>query len=146
MSAELFSILQSKWGCLDVDWFASEHNAKLERFYTRFWCEKSSGVDSFAENWGGCNDYFVPPISLICKTILHMKKCKAFGVLVIPWWESAPFWPLLCDAKDDFSSFVCDWLELPTGKKYYLPCKSDEGLFGNEDLNFRMIAIRLCFR
>ena len=75
-----------------------------------------------------------------------MKRCKAFGVMVIPWWESAPFWPLLCDAKDDFSSFVCDWLELPTTKKYYLLCKSGEGLFGTEYLNFRMIAIRMCFR
>ena len=36
LSAELFYILQSKWGPLDVDWFVSEHNAKLERFYTRF--------------------------------------------------------------------------------------------------------------
>ena len=75
-----------------------------------------------------------------------MKRCEAFGVMVIPRWESASFWPLLCDAKGNFSSFVCDWLELPPDKKYYLPCKTGEGLFGNEDLNFMMIAVRLCLR
>ena len=34
-------------------------NAKVEQFYTRFWSEKSTGVDAFMENWGDCNGYFV---------------------------------------------------------------------------------------
>ena len=33
----------------------------------------------------------VPPISQISEVILHMKKCKAFGAIVMPDWESAPF-------------------------------------------------------
>ena len=56
------------------------------------------------EQWGGCNGYYVPPISKVCKVILHMRSCKAFGVLVIPYWQSAPFWPLICERKDEFFS------------------------------------------
>ena len=82
-----------------MDWFASNNNAKVEIFYARFWSEKSAGVDGFMENLGNCNGYFVPPISQISEVILHMKKCKALGVIVMPYWESAPFWPLICEKE-----------------------------------------------
>ena len=45
ISFEILSMIQNRWGNLDVDYFASEHNAKLAFFYSRFWCYKSSGVD-----------------------------------------------------------------------------------------------------
>ena len=41
LAVELFEILNRKWGPFAIDWFASEHNAKVATFYTRFWCEKT---------------------------------------------------------------------------------------------------------
>ena len=146
IAAVLFEILSKKWGPFAVDWFASDYNAKVEQFYTRFWSEKSTGVDAFMENWGNCNGYFVPPISQISEVILHMKKkCKAFGVIVLPYWESAPFWPLICENKGKFKSCVQDCIDLPTEKMFYTPCRSGEGIFGNQNLKFRMLALRICF-
>ena len=35
----------------------------------------------------------MPPIILISHTILHLEVCGARGVLIIPKWLSAAFWP-----------------------------------------------------
>ena len=42
LSVKLFEILNKKWGPFAIDWFASEHNAKVDTFKTRFWCEKKN--------------------------------------------------------------------------------------------------------
>ena len=43
-----------------------------------------------------------------------------------------------------FASFIVDWMELPTFEEAYISgnCNS---VFGNENLNFRMIALRVHF-
>ena len=61
ISHELFQSLQNRWGKMEVDWFASSHNAKLPHFYSRFW-EGSAGADAFTENWGKVFGFFNPPI------------------------------------------------------------------------------------
>ena len=65
LSSKLFDIISSRWGPFAIDWFGSEHKAKVVTFYTRFWCERTAGVDAFMEYWGGSNGYYVPPISQI---------------------------------------------------------------------------------
>ena len=141
-SRKLFDIINKQWRPFAIDWFASEHNAKFEKCYSRFWCEKSSGVDAFMEQWGGCNGYYVPSISQVCKVILHIRSCKAFDVLVTPYWQSVLFWPL---SKGKFKNFVQDWTDFPTEKTYFTPCRSGNDIFGNENLKFKMIALKLCF-
>ena len=37
----------------------------------------------------------MPPIYLISRTIFHIEVCGARGVLVIPKWFSAAFWPIV---------------------------------------------------
>ena len=36
-----------------------------------------------------------PPVYLIPRVIGHARKCRAVGMLVVPEWPSAPFWPIL---------------------------------------------------
>ena len=42
ISSEILYMIIDRWGPFDVDYFASEHNAKLPVFYSKFWCYKSS--------------------------------------------------------------------------------------------------------
>ena len=35
-----------------IDWFTSDYDAKVENNYTRFWSEKSEGVDASINNSG----------------------------------------------------------------------------------------------
>ena len=47
---------------------------KTIMFYSKYWTPGTSGVDAFAFNWGGHNNWLVPPIKLVNKVILHMLK------------------------------------------------------------------------
>ena len=41
----------------------------------------------------GCS----PPPRLIMQSVLHLEKCKGVGLLLIPQWKSAVFYPLLME-------------------------------------------------
>lgn len=42
-------------------------------------------------------------------------------------------------------SHVKDLFDLPLQKHYYIPCNDGSGIFGNEDLKFRMLALKIAF-
>ena len=127
-----------------MDRFANHVNAKLPRFNSRFWNPGSEGIDAFVMDWHGENNYSCPPICLILRVLHHMRNCKASGSLIVPLWQSATFWPMICPDGDRFASFIVDWMELPTFKEAYIS-GSCNSVFGNENLNFRMIALRVHF-
>ena len=132
------------WGPHSVDRFANHENAKLPRFNSRFWNPGSEGIDAFVMDWRGENNYACPPICLILRVLHHMRNCKASGSLIVPFWHSAPFWPMICPDGERFASFIVDWMELPTFKEAYIS-GSCNSVFGNENLNFGMIALRVHF-
>ena len=89
-------MLDSTFGPHTVDRFASVYNAQLERFNSKYWNPGSEAVDAFIVDWGGENNWLCPPIGLIPRVLRHAQRCKAEVTLVVPYWESAPFWPILC--------------------------------------------------
>ena len=119
-------------------------NAKLPRFNSRFWNPGSEGIDAFVMNWHGEYNYACPSISLILHVLHHMSNCKASGSLIVPLWHSAPFWPMICPDGDRFASFIVGWMELLAIKEAYIS-GSCNSVFENENLNFRMIALRVNF-
>ena len=74
-----------------------------------------------------------------------MQSCGAKGVLIVPEWKSANFWPMIWTSDGHFKSFVIDYMELPTAISYYIPCKNGSGLFDVENLKFRMLALLISF-
>ena len=146
ISQTILDIVEFLWGPHEVDWFVSDHNYKLTVFYSRFWNEHSFGVDAFTVDWRGVNGLFVPPVFLIPRVLNYMKQCNAFGTLIIPCWPSASYWPMLNPTGNGFIDQVINYIDLPTEKEFYTPGKSKKSLFGNTDLTFRMLALRLDFR
>ena len=115
VSFDILSMVQSRFGNLSTDWFASDHNAKLPRFFSRFWNPFCIGIDAFTECWSFDYGLFVPPIALVLRVIRKMMLDRATGVLIIPCWKSAAFWPILCP-DGNFIPSVIDWFDLPTNK------------------------------
>ncbi|KAL5496815.1 hypothetical protein EMCRGX_G013175 [Ephydatia muelleri] len=107
ISPALFYYLEEAWGPYSVDRFADNFNTRLSRFNSRFACPGSEAVDTFTVHWGGGeNNWWCPPPSLVARVVRHAETCKANGTLVVPHWESAPYWPLLCPDGMMFASFV----------------------------------------
>ena len=95
VSFEFFRLVDNIWGPHSVDRFATSHNCKLPRFFSRFWNPDSEGVDAFCFDWAGENNWLVPPVSLVPRVIRHFFVCRSMGTLIVPKWVSAPFWPML---------------------------------------------------
>ena len=128
-----------------VDWFASVHNAKAGRFFSRYWNTATLSVDAFTVSWSFEYGLFVPPISVVTRVLRKMMVDQAKGVLVIPLWKSAAFWPILCPEGQCIPNEI-DWLNLPTSRNDYTRCKKGKGMFGNSDLKFRMLALKIDFQ
>ena len=96
-----FYHLCSLFGPFTVDRFASPDSAKCVRFYSKFWCPGAFSVD-----WAGENNWLVPPVYLICRVIFHLEVCSACGVLVVPKWPLAVFWPIIFPVGEHRASVI----------------------------------------
>ena len=108
----LFRFLSARWGTPTVDLFASHKNCKVQRFYSRFWCPGTKGVDAFNFSWEGELAWAVPPFKFIPKVLRHFSRVGRKMILLVPFWPSNAFWPLITPASPFFqlikSSFVIE--------------------------------------
>ncbi len=99
ISPHLLERLQNTWCTADVDRFATEKNAKLKCYISHFNCPGTEAIDSFVQNWAGVVNLLVPPPQLNPQTLQHLVKCRAKGILVVPFWKANKFWPFLFSWK-----------------------------------------------
>jgi len=82
----------------NFDRFANNWNSKCQQFNSVTYCVGSGGVDAFNYTWGGkARNWLFPPVRLIIPTVLHLEKSKGNGLLLIPQWKNAAFYPFLED-------------------------------------------------
>ena len=103
-SQTFFEKMDQEWGPHTIDRL---QNAKTKRYNAGYWNPNCEAVDAFSQDWGDETNWLVPPIYLVPKTILHARACQAKGTLIVPWWESAPYWPMLRN-KYGFRRFVTE--------------------------------------
>ena len=60
-------------------------------------------MDFFVQNLEGENCLVVPPVSLIARAIHYLHVSRAVATLVVPFWPSSYFWPII---SRNFSRFV----------------------------------------
>ena len=102
-------------------------------------------VDAFTVSWGGENNWLVPPVFLIPRVINHMKLGKEQGTLIIPFWQSAHWWPLVTRSPGVFHPFVLDWREIPLHESTFLPGSAAGDFFGYGIPSCRVFALRIVF-
>ena len=91
-----FSVLCQKFGPFCLDLFASPTTFLFKPFCSRFLCKDSVAVDAFTVDWGSLtNGFFHPPVGAVTRVLKHAQFVKAKGVLIVPVWESADFWPVI---------------------------------------------------
>ena len=142
VSEEFFLFMQSKWGPFDIDRFANSENRKLFRYNSRFFDYQCEAVDAFSQNWKNSNNWLVPPIHLVSKTVFHLLACGGKGCLIVPKWPSASFWPLIFKAGEVKREFVKDVLEFSSNQNIFIKGKGNVGIFGTERFKSKVLAIR----
>ena len=106
VTQSFFDYINTIWGPFEFDRFASFHTKKVHLFNSKFWTPGTYGIDAF--DWAGYNNWLVPPIGLIPRTIQHIIQCKAYGTMIVPFWPSSVFWPLLFNVDKSFKQFVIE--------------------------------------
>lgn len=137
LSDDFFHQLDREWGPCSIDCFANFYNFKVSRFYSLFWVPGSAGVDAFSFNWQSETCLLVPPVALIGRTLEHLWRCKARGILVVPLWPSSFFWPLL---KGFFRKFIAD-VCVGKGSEVLSHGRNTNSLLGSRDLASDVIAL-----
>ena len=121
------------------------HYNKLLLFNSKFFQAGTSGVNAFSQDWAFANNWLCPPTYLTVRVVNHLKICKATGTLIISLWRSAHFWTIICNDGVHFSNFVHDWCILPHIPNLFIRGKAKNCIFGNGQLKFIMLALRINF-
>ena len=82
----------SRFSC---DVFASSSTYKVSKFYSKVPSIGSSGINAFGQDWTQDMNFICPPVKLIPAVLHHMTVQQCQGVLVVPEWRTAIFWPLI---------------------------------------------------
>ena len=141
IDVESFNFIQKKFGCFEVDRFADSNNKKVLRFDARYHCPGCETVNTFTGDWSNTFNWWCPPISLVGDMLKQAKLCRASGVLLVPEWPSAYFWPLLTPNGKDFYPWVKQVLVLDP----YYKCNSQIKSVFNGFVSFRTLALLICF-
>lgn len=140
----IFTQLNEIWGKFSIDRFASNLNKKCIRFNSKHWCIGCEGVDAMAQTWSGELNWWVPPPKLLCHCLNKIVSEKACGTLIVPMWQSAPFWPLICNDHGIFRDFIKDHKILPQ-ENVISAGQGNNGFFASEPLKFKLIALKIGF-
>ena len=138
----LFAYLNNIWGPYTVDCFANYYNCKLHRFFSRFWNPNTSGVDFFVQNLLNENCWAVPPVSLISRALHYIWHQQATATIVVPFWPSANFWPVI---MSKFRSFIIA-RKVFKGQGVLKQGRNVNSLFGSDRFWGQMIAFRMDFK
>jgi hypothetical protein len=79
----------------EVDWFASDSNHQLPRYFT--WEAQSQsaaeGVNAFMYSWNASCGYIFPPFSLLPRILRKIRNERAKVLLIHPDWPGALWFP-----------------------------------------------------
>ena len=132
INIRIYEYFNTIWGPFTSDWFESVPEEVLYR--------KRVNAENFSPEWREHNNWLVPPPNLAGKVLQHMRRCLAEGVLVVPKWQSAPFWPLLSDGNG-FLPCVKDHVEYITPTNFF---ERSSVIFSGK-LKFNMIVLKIVF-
>ena len=141
ITQQFVNILEAKWGKFTLDAFFNYYNKKNEKFYSLFYTPGTAGCDAFTYDWSSEFSLLVPPVASVGRIITHLRLCEAKGVLVVPKWPSAAFWPLLWSYK----AAILDVLQVK-GQKILMQGMNENSIFGSNSFQGDMLAILMDFR
>ena len=91
------------------------------------------------------NNYLVPLVHCVPKVIEHLRYHVTQGVLVVPYWPSAVFWPLIIQSPKVFCSWVKD-ARLFSNPLNGVQQGRNEGCFiGSSGFRSPILALKLSF-
>ena len=86
---------------VDIDLFASRLNNKVPDYISWLPDPNSVAVDAFTVSWTQKRFYYFPRFIVIGQAIAKIRKDKARGIMIIPYWKSQYWFPVIMDLLTD---------------------------------------------
>ena len=137
-----FNYISQRLGSTTIDCFADFRNTKHQCFNSRFYCSQAEGVDAFTQDWGHDFNWLVPPLYLVIRTIEYLQLSRAKGILVIPIWTSAHYWPRIVQLRTRQWQHVITTLTLGDIFVHY---RNQQSIFGSKAWKSKTLAMKLDF-
>ena len=135
--------LEGKWGLFSIDRFANFDNTKCERFNSKYSVPGAEAVDAFTQDWRFEHNLFVPPVGYVIRVIYCIKSISNIkGVLIVPYWVSAPFWSLLQN-QGNFEYFVKDHVIFENTVGILRLGKYTQSLLGSKNYKGGLVALKI---
>lgn len=145
VSDRIFAYFSKTVGPFTLDVFANDHNSKCLRFFSKHFCSQTSGVDAFSFSWKNEFIWAVPPPKFIVKVLLHANACKAKGVLIIPKWQSAHFWPAIHEMLQSNDNKLVILMEYQKPKNFFIKGSARNAVFSEAAFNSNVLVLRMDF-
>lgn len=115
LKPEIFQCIQSLWGPLEIDLFASRLSYQIPRYANWRPDPGAEAVDAFTLDWAQLVGYAFPPFALVgrCLKQVILQKVQKL-VIVAPVWETQPWYPLLLQLCVDFPRLLPQPVDLLT--------------------------------
>ena len=95
LEKNLFIEICTKFGCPEVDLFASRINYQLPKYFSFYPDSEAMGIDAFRHEWK-MFPYLFPPFNLIPRCLRKLREDSTEkAIMIVPLWKVAPWWPKL---------------------------------------------------
>ena len=142
ITIDCFKVINKLWGPHTLDCFANFYNKKINKYFSRFWNPGTSGVDFFVQKIQGENCLVVPPVCSVIRALHYLFVCKASATVIVPFWPSAIFWPVI---SRTYLSFIKGY-RLFNGRTSLKQGKNKNSLFGSDRFFGDILAIRFVYQ
>ena len=96
LNPKCFDKICKYFGTPQVDLFASRLNCQMKPFVSWRPDPEAVAIDAFSINWSKWEFvYAFPPFNLITGVLKKWRDDGAKGVIIVPCWETAPWYPML---------------------------------------------------
>ena len=107
LDPSVFARLNTLWGPLEVDLFATRLTNQLSRFVSWRPDLEGEATDASTLDWSQIRGYVFPPSSLVGPCLSHLGEHNSEMLcLVAPIWETQPWNPVLLHLSVDFPTFL----------------------------------------
>jgi len=94
LSNKVYGEIISLFGTPEIDLFASQSNFKCAKYISWKPDPLSYEIDAFTISWFGKFTYIFPSFNMLSRVLKKLQTDKATGIVVAPFWESQPWFPL----------------------------------------------------
>ena len=91
---------------LEIDTFASHLNYQVPTYVSCNPDKTAYAIDAFSISWANLKFYASPSFSLIETSISNIRREMAVGIMLIPWWMTQSWFPMMVPLLHDFPVVV----------------------------------------